>query len=288
MENGFLNVLKPPGMTSFDVIRLLQESFPKEKFGHSGTLDLPACGVLAIARNRATRFLPYLPTDKEYIFDVVFGIETDTGDIWGNILKEGRGEITLDEIERVIVQFSGTVKQETPLYSAKHWRGERLYQMALRGETASEIIQAPVEIFSLKLLNFTPGKLSRARFLIHCSAGTYIRFIAQKLGRLLESAACAHFIVRVRSGNFHLQHSQLITELKSGYLKWIELDEALSHLPLIVLADRQLRAFYNGQVFPQDNSDSALLFRARDRRGNFLGVLGRKESHLLKAERILR
>lgn len=288
MESGFLNILKPPGMTSFDVIRLLQKIFPREKFGHSGTLDLPACGVLAIARNQATRFLPYLLSDKEYIFDVVFGIETDTGDIWGNVVRECRAEVTLEELKKEIARFSGRIEQEAPVFSAKHWQGERLYQIAARGETVGKIIQAPVDVFFLRLLDFTPGKLSRARFWVHCSSGTYIRFIAQQMGRALGSAACAYFIVRVRTGNFHLQDSQVIDNLRAENLKWIEVDDALSHLPAIVLSERQLAPFYNGQVFSQITPSSGLLFRAKDKRGNFLGLARRKENDLLKAEKILK
>lgn len=284
MKNGFLNLLKPSGMTSFDVIRFLRRQLPFEKFGHSGTLDMAASGVLVIACGATTKILPYLSSEKCYVFRVVFGLETETGDLWGQIVKHKEMQVSRSQIEDVLPQMMGRIDLPVPLFSAKHWHGQRMYQWAMQNQTLTDQPKQAIQVHELKLLDFHSGPPVTARLGMRCSKGTYVRAIAQRIGSLLQGYACAGFLIRTQSGSFRLNQSQPLSEISLGLAKWIDVTEALTHLPCAVLPDRLLSAFVNGQPVPWPNAPAGLV-SIQDRAGRFLGV-ARISASCLKAERL--
>jgi tRNA pseudouridine55 synthase len=286
MEAGFLNLLKPPGMTSFDVIRFLRRQWPLSKFGHSGTLDMAAGGVLVIACGAATKLLPYLSNEKCYVFTVVFGLETETGDLWGRIIKQEQMKIHRSQIENVIPQMIGKMELPVPFFSAKHWHGQRMYQWAMQNQTPQDPPKQVMQVHELKLLDFHLGPPTTARLEMRCSHGTYVRAIAQRMGLLLEGYACAGFLIRTQSGCFSLNQSQPLSEIALGLVKWIGAREALRHLPCVALPDRWFSTFINGQSvqWPDTQADVVAVI---DQKGQFLGM-GRVSDSVLKAERLYR
>lgn len=130
--HGFLNINKPSGITSFDVIRRLKKCFPKgTRIGHLGTLDPMATGVLPVAVGQATRIIPYLEKgEKEYIASMTLGAVSDTQDAWGNIIDGQPGSVSREQLEGVLPLFRGTIWQEPPMFSAVHYEGVRLYELA--------------------------------------------------------------------------------------------------------------------------------------------------------------
>lgn len=284
--DGFLNLIKPPGMTSFDLIRALKGRWAKEKMGHSGTLDLPACGVVVVALGYATKFLSYLPSQKEYIFEVVFGLDTETFDLWGKVLKKIPMKVEEEKIRMVLPQLEGKIIQEVPSFSSKREKGKRFYQIAQEDLESVPKREAEVEIFSLELLDLSPGEFPRARLFMSCSSGTYVRSLARELGRILGGIACAGFIVRVRSGPFSLDSAFTIDQVLKGEDCLVSVEEALEHFPQAIIPDRYLSQFFNGHPFPSSiGGESGHFFRLKDRRGTFLGLARSCGKGMLKVEK---
>ncbi|MCR4428777.1 MAG: tRNA pseudouridine(55) synthase TruB [Caldiserica bacterium] len=287
--NGFLSLIKPPGMTSFDLIRALRRKWPKEKMGHSGTLDLPACGVVVVALGNATKFLSYLLSRKEYVFEVVFGLDTETFDLWGKVIEKTPMEVDEGKVKNVLPQLEGRILQEVPSFSSKREKGKRFYQIAQEDLESVPKREAEVEIFSLELLDFLPGEFPRARLFMSCSAGTYVRSLARELGRLAGGIACAGFIVRVRSGPFTLENSFTLEEVLGGESSLVPVEEALSHFPQTIIPDRYLSQYFNGHPFPSSSAlETGEIFRLKDRRGNFLGLARACGKGILKAEKVFK
>jgi tRNA pseudouridine55 synthase len=273
-------------MTSFDIIRFLRRQIPFNKVGHGGTLDIAASGVLVIACGAATKILPYLTSDKYYVFSVVFGLETETGDLWGRIIKQKEMKVSRSQIENVLPRLIGNIELPVPLFSAKHWHGQRMYQWAMQNQIPADQPKQAIQVYELNLLDLNSGPPTMARMAMRCSHGTYVRAIAQRIGSLLQGYACAGFLIRTQSGFFTLNQSQTLSEIALGLAKWIDVKEALAHLPCVALPDRWLSTFVNGQsVLWPDTRDN--LVSVTDREGQFLGV-GRIYESLLKAERLYR
>ncbi|MCD7780608.1 MAG: tRNA pseudouridine(55) synthase TruB, partial [Candidatus Gastranaerophilales bacterium] len=136
---GFLNINKPSGITSHKVISVLRKITGIKQIGHSGTLDPLACGVLPVAIGKASKLIDYLPSDKSYQAGLYLGMKSDTYDIEGNIEKTGFRKISKDEIINVLNHYRGTVKQIPPAYSAVHYNGKRLYELAREGKIPDDI-----------------------------------------------------------------------------------------------------------------------------------------------------
>lgn len=202
---GFLNVYKPKGKTSHDIVAILRKITKIKQIGHTGTLDPFAEGVLPICIGKATRLIEYLEDDKTYIGTVQFGKSTTTYDIEGNTVNISEKKISKEDIEEKLNSFRGEIKQFPPIYSAIKVNGKKLYEYARRGEEV-KIEARTVYVFHLELINFDEEK-QQAELLIECSKGTYIRSIAHDLG---DSLGCfAHLIklVRIKAGRFEINKS---------------------------------------------------------------------------------
>ncbi|MBO8158309.1 tRNA pseudouridine(55) synthase TruB [Thermosyntropha sp.] len=254
MMDGFLNINKSPGMTSYDVIRQLKKILPPStKIGHLGTLDPMASGVLPIAVGQATKIISYIDNEsKAYIAEMVIGGISDTQDAWGNINCTGNVTFEDSRLEVVLDKYRGIIKQIPPMYSAVHYQGQRLYELARKGIIV-EREPRTVEIKKLEVLQIDKDNdLPRIKLYVQCSRGTYIRTLCHDLGMELETGAYMSELVRVKSGVFTLEDSYKIEDIKSReelQKILLPLDYPLAHLDSYYLRyEKELKAVKNGNI----------------------------------------
>lgn len=216
MEAGFLNILKPPGMTSHDVVYRVRRHFPKgTKVGHLGTLDPPAAGVLPVAVGFATRLISHLPEgDKAYLAEVVFGLRSDTLDEAGVVEAGGPVPAELD-LEHHLKPFQGTIMQVPPQVSALRQDGQRSYDRARRGEQF-ELPARPAHYHGVQVVRHARDT---ATLRVACGPGTYIRSLARDLGESLGCGAILRFLLRLQSGDFHLADAIRLEEIAPQHLR---------------------------------------------------------------------
>lgn len=213
--DGIINIYKEPGFTSFDVVAKLRGILKQKKIGHTGTLDPQAVGVLPVCVGKATKVCEYLTDhDKEYEALLHLGIDTDTQDIWGNVLEEKEVLCREDEIKEIISGFVGETEQIPPMYSAIKVKGQKLYELARKG---IEVERKPrkITIFSIDILNV---KLPLVKILVHCSKGTYIRTLCHDIGKAAGCGGCMEQLLRTRTGAFSLDTALTLGEVE-GILK---------------------------------------------------------------------
>ena len=205
-KKGIINLLKPPGVSSFKAIGRVKKIINHPKAGHTGTLDPRACGVLPICFGRATKVIPYLPEeDKEYIAEITFGKITDTLDSEGTVLSKNNNwkKLDLNKIKNAIKNLSDLKEQLPPMYSAVKKDGKRLYKFARQGE---KVKREPRKI-NIKNIDIIKINLPKIKLKIKCSKGTYIRSIARDLGEELDCGAYLSFLIRSKSGPFLLKNT---------------------------------------------------------------------------------
>lgn len=251
--NGFLNVLKPPGMTSYDVVHYIRKLTGIKKVGHTGTLDPEAAGVLPICVGKATKAAQYI-VDKTKIYraNIKFGIETDTQDKYGSILnKIDVYDISADDLKNSLIKFTGLITQKPPLYSAIKHKGKRLYQYAHEG-LHPEIKSREIDIYEIKIIN----KLSKDEFVldITCSKGTYIRTLCNDIGKELGYGAHMSQLIRLNSFPFDIKNSCTLEEIKLAIYKGnlnsyiIPIDEIFLGYGKAHIKDRFKKAALNGNL----------------------------------------
>ena len=236
--DGVLVIDKPSGLTSFAVIRRLKKWMKGEKIGHTGTLDPSATGVLPLCFNQATKLVPFLMEGiKEYEVTMKLGVETDTQDSTGKVIRERRNPgITEDMLLSTIKAFEGRVKQVPPMFSALKYHGKPLYQLARQG-IELEREEREVEIKSIQV---TGINLPYCSFTVSCSKGTYIRTLCADIGARLSCGAHLAALRRVKAGPFTVRDSILLEEAemrsRDGLIqeKIIPLAEALPDFSPIV------------------------------------------------------
>jgi tRNA pseudouridine55 synthase len=241
---GLVLLHKPESITSFGVLHTIKKKLHTNKVGHCGTLDKFASGLLLILTGRYTKLNPlFTGLDKQYKAVIRFGIETDTLDPTGEIIKE-KPVPTETQIVQAIKKMKGEILQEPPRYSAVHINGERSYKKARKGEIFNPPVRR-ISIYSLTMISFTPPDL---HIEVHCSSGTYIRSIARDLGRTCGS--CAHVIELKRTtvGNFHIDNA--VTPELFEPLEHLQSPDNFLHnvsdLQRIVINDRYLKGLQNG------------------------------------------
>jgi tRNA pseudouridine55 synthase len=281
--DGVLNVLKPPGMTSHDVVDFVRRVYNIRKVGHTGTLDPDAVGVLPLCVGRATKFSSYLMEhDKRYRFEITFGVLTDTLDKSGKIVKTGPvPSFSLDELKKVINKFKGEIQQIPPIYSAKKIRGKKLYEYARKGELV-EIPPINVTIYKLDIVEYKdPHQLLLD---VKCSKGTYIRALVRDICNELGVLGYMSFLIRTESGDFNLDNSYTIEEIKEGKAMILPVDTFLK-LPSIILDAHSSSKILKGQpvknVYDIENSHVKLY----DEQGNFIGI-GVAEKKNIRVKRL--
>ena len=210
---GFLNIYKPQGKTSHDIVAILRRTTKIKQIGHTGTLDPFAEGVLPICIGKSTRLIEYLDDDKAYIGTMQFGSATTTYDIEGEISKTSDKKITIEDLEQILSQFKGEIEQFPPIYSAIKINGKKLYEYARKGETV-DIKPRKVNISKLEIVSFNKENQT-AELLIECSKGTYIRSIANDIGEALNCYGHLIKLVRIKAGKFSLKDTKKLEELET-------------------------------------------------------------------------
>lgn len=210
---GFLNIYKPKGKTSHDVVAVLRRITKIKQIGHTGTLDPFAEGVLPICIGKSTRLIEYLKDDKAYVATVKLGASTTTYDLEGEVVNTSSKIVSLKEIEPLLKSFSGEIEQYPPIYSAIKVNGKKLYDYARKGEEV-EIKPRKVVINEIKITDFDE-KSQVLELYIACSKGTYIRSVANDLGEKLGTFAHLIKLVRVQAGDFTLKNSISLEQLDS-------------------------------------------------------------------------
>lgn len=213
MLEGVVNVLKPPGMSSSDVVTDIRRIFDMKRVGHTGTLDPGAAGVLPICIGRATRLFDYLvDKEKEYIAEIAFGVATDTQDSYGTAERREQVNVTEELLLSALPRFIGKQKQTAPLYSALSVDGKKMYKLARQGVE----VERKVRDINVPELSYI-SKTGENRYLIRiaCSKGTYVRTLCSDIGESIGVPAHMSFLLRTRSGAFSLDDSFTIDELKA-------------------------------------------------------------------------
>mgnify|MGYP006291179011 CR=1 FL=1 len=252
MFNGAANILKPPGISSFALIKKLRAVLDEKKAGHTGTLDPAAAGVLGVCFGKATKVIPFLDDSrKEYICEMKLGISTDTLDLEGSVIKEDLNwnKTTNKEIKEVISGFQGKQPQIPPMYSALHYEGKRLYQLARRG-IVIERESRDVEIFKIEVLDID---LPLIKFKAEVSRGTYIRSLVRDIAEKLDTNAVMTFLLRTKSGPFELKNAISFEEIKEkGSQILLEIEDVLD-LPHYTIKDEEYHRAENGNYLIKDN-----------------------------------
>ncbi|HMS40560.1 MAG TPA: tRNA pseudouridine(55) synthase TruB, partial [Pyrinomonadaceae bacterium] len=220
MIDGILIIDKPAGITSHDVVARCRRILKTKKIGHTGTLDPFATGVVVILVGKATRLAQFLDKDaKEYEAIVRLGFETDTGDKTGElrITNYELRDVSSDEIEAVLPEFRGEIMQTPPMYSAKKVEGKKLYELARKGiEIERKAVK--INIYALELIDEKAtdqkSKTEDRTIRVVCSAGTYIRVLAEDIGRKLKIGAHLAELRRIRAGKFTLETALTLEELE--------------------------------------------------------------------------
>lgn len=277
--DGILNLDKPRGKTSFEVVAAVRRLSGERRVGHGGTLDPEATGVLPICLGQGTRVVEFLAEAKKtYRAEIELGISTDTYDATGKVT--GRGDtsaLTREEVEAAAASFSGLVEQIPPMYSAVKHQGVPLYRWARAGvelpRTARE-----VEFFRIEILEWQTPLLTLE---VECSKGAYIRSLAHDLGEKLGCGAHLRNLVRLSSGPFHISDAVTMSRVEDAFREgwWSELiypiDVAVLHLPAMTVGDDDERAIINGRPLwlAQEEGPSEGVCRAYSHSGRFVAIL---------------
>lgn len=251
---GFLNALKPPGMTSARVVAFVRGRLDGVRVGHTGTLDPEAAGVLPLMIGMAARLLDELQGDqKAYIAEIAFGAATDTQDAQGTVTETGKRAPTEAELRALFPGLVGEMPQTPPMYSAVKQNGRRLYQLAREGRTVDRKPRA-MTLHALELLRMTPN--NGALVSLRCSRGFYVRTLCHDIGVRLGCPAHMRFLLRTASGMFTLDTAWTLEELAhaadQGGLEplIVPVEDVLSHLPHAEVPAGLRKMFQNGVPLP--------------------------------------
>lgn len=262
--NGVLVIDKPEGLTSHDVVARVRRILKTKAVGHTGTLDPFATGVLVVLIGRATRLAQFLgKAEKEYLATIRFGFETTTGDRTGTAkqlpITNYELRITRSEIENVLAKFRGEIWQTPPMYSAKKIAGKKLYELARKGE---EVERQPVKvtISALEIIETSvaetienqKSKIENLTVRVVSSAGTYIRVLAEDIGKELGIGAHLAALRRTRAGSFALSRAITLEQLEELTIEnkieqvLLPPNDALAHMPFVALDECGVKKILNG------------------------------------------
>jgi len=287
-SSGFILLDKPSGMTSRGAGGRVSRMFGAKTFGHLGTLDPMASGLLIIALEEATKVIPYMPeTLKEYEFEIEYGVKTDTDDITGRLIgKSDDDRPALETIERVLPELMGEIWQTPPAYSAIHVGGRRAYELARRGMD----FDIPKRKVIIKELSITNYKLSRFR--VVCSPGTYVRSIVQDIAKKCGRIATCSMIRRTATNGFDIKNAVALDFLENlfnnsgrvaieNYLQ--PTDFGLGDIPVQNLNKSDARLFQNGGFIQSKDANGLIRVYSDDK---FIGM-GQIDNGVIKPKRII-
>jgi len=287
--HGIIIVDKPPGITSHTAVKRVQKALKLRKVGHAGTLDPFASGVLIVCINEGTKLVQFLMNEeKEYEAVLRLGVETDTQDVTGRIIREDKSvRVATARLMSVFQRFQGSITQVPPMYSAVKHLGVPLYRLARQGKEVAR----PKRDVVVRELSISAIELPRVFFRVVCSKGTYVRTLASDIGKGLGCGATLEMLKRVRSGNFLLEHAlaldavaeKTLEEIKTRWL--IPLPKALSSVPAIKIDDVLASQVRQGRIITRkDLQDQGLSFSPNPKKT--LSILDSRERLIAVAETI--
>jgi len=267
---GALIIDKPEGITSHDVVARVRRVVGTRRVGHAGTLDPFATGVLVVCVGRATRLVQFLVgLDKEYIATVRLGFATDTQDLTGKQITPLRtsNELSLEDLQLVLEQFTGPQLQTPPMFSAKKVGGERLYKAARAGR---EVTREAVDIVVHSMVIEGEGQTVREdgtvgfQMRVHCSSGTYVRTLANDIGERLGVGAHLTALRRTAVGHLGIVESHTLNEIEAmsredAHAALVSPADMLSHLRVVSLDEERITRVSNGRVFQLSQAEAALI-----------------------------
>ena len=276
--NGSVIVDKPQGWTSQDVTARLRRVFDTRRIGHGGTLDPMATGVLPVFVGRATRAVEFFEhAEKTYETVLLLGKRTDTQDVTGRVLEERPVSLSLADVEAVLPQFRGEILQVPPMYSALKVNGQKLCDLARKGQQV-ERKPRPITIFELTLLSFEENRL---RLRVRCSKGTYIRTLCDDIGAALGTLGCMESLRRTQAGDYSITEAVpletlLETDSPETYLRGM--DSMFTRYPAVTLTPNQEKRCRNGNSFTRPMANGT--YRAYGENGEFL-MLAKVEDNIM-------
>lgn len=273
--NGILNINKPVGMTSFDVVKKVKTILNIKKVGHTGTLDPGASGVLPVCIGRATKLVDYIMQGrKTYIAELRLGIATDTYDKYGNIISKSDVNIDQNQLIDTISSFIGNIKQIPPMYSALKVNGKRLYDLARQG-IEIERKSRDITIYNIDIMNIN---IPYVKLKVECSKGTYIRSLCYDIGKSLSCGGAMWSLVRTHTGEFDILNSISINDLNNENVLQhiIPMDKALNKCPKVFVKHNFKNNVLNGiPIYDEEflkyvNPDE--IYRVYIDRDQFIGI----------------
>ncbi len=271
--NGFLLLDKPSGISSAECVSLIKNILNERKVGHCGTLDPLATGMLPICVGEATKFSSYVSDQsKGYLVKVLFGVETDTGDITGKELSTSKINFSLEELKAVLEGLSGELEQIPPMYSALKQKGKPLYYWARKGVSLKReprLIQ--IEKIKLKSLKVS----EKIELEIFCSKGTYIRSLVQTIGKQLNTPATVLELRRTHIGYLNEENLTQVTICDKDKCldRILDIGEVLRNLPKVVLNKNETKKIINGQQVDYNaRREKEGIVRLYEKEGSFIGI----------------
>lgn len=260
--NGILIINKPKDYTSRDIVNIISKKLGTKKVGHTGTLDPLATGVLVVPIGRALKISELLTSDKkEYIAEVILGYETDMLDITGTETKRNIPNVTKEELEKVLKDYTKKYFQQVPMYSAVKVGGRKLYEYARKNEQITPPSKE-VEIYSLELLKGPTKQNNTIEFTIKCevSKGTYIRSLIRDIAYSLNTYGTMKSLIRTKQGPFALEESYTLQDFEEDNYKILTIKEALPNIKTITIEEPLLTKVKNGMILDKFfEEDKALL-----------------------------
>ena len=249
--DGIIVINKDVGPTSRDIVNVISKKFNTKKIGHTGTLDPGASGVLVICVGKALKVAElFLNDDKEYIAGVTLGMEYDTIDLYGKLLREEFVNIPKEEIVRVVNSFKGIYNQEVPLYSAVKVNGRKLYEYARSGQEI-ELPAKDVNIKEIEIIDQIKYNDGKIYFKIRCvvSKGTYIRSLVKDIGKRLGTIAVMNSLVRTRHGIFKISDSYSVEDVINDKYMLLNITDVFPNIKKIKVNDDVAFRIRNGVIF---------------------------------------
>lgn len=285
MISGVINVYKEPGYTSHDVVAKLRGILKQKKIGHMGTLDPDAVGVLPVCLGKATKLCNILAEkDKTYIATLLLGMETNTQDTTGEVTKQASKEqmetLTEEKVFDTAKSFIGDYEQIPPMFSAIKIGGQKLYNLARRGE----VVERPARHCKILDLTVTNINLPRVDMHVTCSKGTYIRTLCHDIGEKLGVGGCMEHLVRSKVERFKVEDSITLSQIEEyrdkGTLEEyiVPVDEMLDGFSKCIVSDKAEQLVYNGNIFTSGNTllkmnhEDGQTVRVYTHDGKFIGL----------------
>ncbi len=293
LVNGIVLLDKPAGLSSNHALQRVKRLFDAAKAGHTGSLDVPATGLLPVCLGEATKVSGFLlDADKTYLATGYLGVTTTTGDASGDVLEERTvTDINEERLLATLDKFKGPIEQVPPMFSALKHNGERLYKLAYQGIEV-ERKPRPIEIYELSLQAYSTREFT---IRVRCSKGTYIRSLVQDIGAELGCGAHTTLLRRLQSGPFYEEQMlglEQLQELAEDGMENLDkcllsMDQALAHLPGIFLTKEQARHLCLGQAVQADGLPDTGLVRIYEQEGPFLGIGEARDDGLVAPKRLI-